>query len=119
VRVTPWTKTVPDYWRALDMDVMVAPLQAHPFNRSKSPLRVLEAAMLGIPVVASDYGPYAQFVQHGTTGLLVRADHEWGKHLRALVEDTAMREELGANARQQAATWTIENHADDWKRALL
>jgi len=98
--------------------VMVAPLQAHVFNRSKSPLRVLEAAMLGIPVVASDYGPYADFVQHGTTGLLVRADHEWGKHLRALVEDAAMREEMGANARAHAAGWTIEQHADDWRKVL-
>lgn len=119
VRVTPWTATVPDYWQALDLDIMVAPLRAHVFNASKSCLRATEAAMLGIPVIASDYGPYAQFVQHGVTGLLVKADHEWGKHLRALVEDQAMREELGNNARAQAAAWTIETHADDWKKALL
>lgn len=118
VRMTAWSESVPDYWRAIDYDVMLAPLKPHLFNRSKSNLRVLEAAMLGIPVVASDYGPYADFVQHGVTGLLVRADHEWARHLRALVEDEAMREEMGANARRLAADWTIEQHADDWKKVL-
>jgi glycosyltransferase involved in cell wall biosynthesis len=118
VRVTPWTESVPDYWRAIDYDIMLAPLRAHPFNRSKSPLRVLEAAMLGIPVVASDYGPYAEFVQHGETGLLAKSEHEWGKHLRALVEDEAMRTEMGAAARRLAAGWTIEGHGDDWRKAL-
>lgn len=118
VRVTGWTDSVPDYWRAIDYDIMLAPLRAHLFNRSKSPLRVVEAAFLGIPVVASDYGPYAEFVQHGVTGLLARSEHEWSKHLRALVEDPDMRAEMGANARRLAAEWTIEQHGDDWKKAL-
>lgn len=118
VRVTPWTESVPDYWRAIDYDVMVAPLRPHRFNASKSPLRVLEAAILGIPVVASDYGPYAEFVQHGVTGLLAKSDHDWGRHLRALVEDPDMRAEMGAAARRQAAAWTIEQHGDDWKKVL-
>lgn len=118
VRVTGWVPSVPDYWRTLDMDIMVAPLRPHVFNASKSALRCLEAAMLGIPVIASDYGPYAAFVQHGVTGLLVRSEHEWSRHLRTLVEDEAMREELGANARRQAVDWTIEGHVDEWKKAL-
>lgn len=118
VRVTGWTESVPDYWRAIDYDIMLAPLRPHPFNRSKSNLRVLEAAILGIPVVASDYGPYAEFVEHGVTGLLVKADHDWGRHLRALVEDQAMREEMGANARRKAADWTIEQHAKEWQEVL-
>lgn len=119
VRLTTWTKTVPDYWRALDFDIMIAPLRAHVFNASKSALRCLEAAMLGIPVVASDYGPYASFVKHGETGFLVKRDHEWGRYLAQLVNDPAMREEMGANARRQAADWTIESHSEDWKKVLL
>jgi glycosyltransferase involved in cell wall biosynthesis len=117
-RYSPWTSSVPDYWRAIDYDVMLCPLRPHQFNRSKSNLRVLEAAMLGIPVVASEYGPYAQFVQHGVTGLLVRRDHEWAQHLRALVEDEAMREEMGGAARRQAAAWTLEGHVDEWAKVL-
>lgn len=118
IRWTEWTSSVPDYWRAIDYDVMLAPLRAHNFNAGKSPLRVLEAAILGIPAVASDYGPYADFVQHGVTGLLAKSDHDWAKHLRALVEDDAMRTEMGAAAKRLAADWTIEGHSDDWEKVL-
>ncbi|MFG3051920.1 glycosyltransferase [Kitasatospora sp. NPDC048239] len=119
VRVTPWTNSVPDYWRAIDYDIMLAPLRPHPFNASKSPLRPLEAAALGIPVIASAYGPYEEFVQHGVTGYLVRRDHEWGRYLTELVNDLAARAEMGAAARRQAADWTIEGHIDDWEKVLL
>ena len=119
VRFTGWTPTPADYWRCLDMDVMLAPLRPHVFNASKSALRCLEAAMLGIPVVASDYGPYSSFVQHGVTGYLVRRDHEWGRHLTALVNDPAMRQEMGANARAQAAAWTVEGNIESWEKVLL
>jgi LAGLIDADG-like domain/Glycosyl transferases group 1 len=83
-----------------------------------SNLRVLEAAILGIPVVATDYGPYAEFVDHGVTGLLAKTDHDWGRHMRALVEDQDMREEMGANARAKAAAWTIEKNYGTWQKAL-
>ncbi|MCX5335481.1 glycosyltransferase family 4 protein [Streptomyces sp. NBC_00140] len=119
IRWTAWNASVPDYWRAIDYDIMLAPLRPHPFNRSKSNLRVLEAAMLGIPAIATDYGPYADFVDHGVTGLLVKSDHDWGRHLRALVEDPAMRQEMGAAARAKAATWTIEGNADQWEKVLI
>lgn len=119
VRFTEWTPSVPAYWRAIDYDVMLAPLRAHVFNASKSALRPLEAAMLGIPVIASDYGPYAQFVQHGVTGYLVRRDHEWGRYLRELVNDEAMRQEMGAAGRRQAAGWTIEGNIDLWRKVLI
>lgn len=119
VRWTPWNKAVAEYWRGIDYDIMLAPLRPHPFNRSKSPLRPLEAAMLGIPVIATDYGPYAEFVDHGVTGLLAKNDHDWGRHLRALVEDDAMRAELGVNARAKAASWTIEANIEQWEKVLL
>ena len=119
IRWTGWNASVPDYWRAIDYDIMLAPLRPHLFNRSKSNLRVLEAAMLGIPVIATDYGPYAEFVDHGVTGLLAKTDHDWGRHLRALVEDEAMRAELGANARAKAASWTIQANITQWEKALL
>lgn len=118
VRVTPWTNSVPEYWRSIDYDIMLAPLRAAIFNQGKSNLRVLEAAFLGIPVIASDYGPYAEFVEHGVTGLLARHDHDWGRHLRALVEDPAMRAEMGAAAKLKAALWTIEGNAGQWEKVL-
>lgn len=114
----PWQSDIWDYYRSYRADVVVAPLKPSIFNRSKSPIRVLEAAALGIPVVASDFGPYADFVQHGITGFLVRRDHEWLKYLRVLASDPAARREMGANAKHLAAGHTIQGGIRQWISAL-
>lgn len=114
-RFTTWMPSVFDFWRAVDFHIGLAPLRPHRFNRSKSPLRVLALAALGVPVVASNYGPYAEFVQHGVTGFLADRSHEWGKYLRELVNDPAMRAEMGAAARKQAKAWTIEGNVWRWE----
>ncbi len=117
-RFTPWVDGPEEFWRSIDFHIAVMPLRPHVFNQAKSWIKALEAAFLGVPVVASDVGPYPDFVHHGETGYLVRRDHEWGRYLRALVEDEAMRTEMGANARRQAACHTIEGNVNAWKQVL-
>lgn len=118
VTSTGWISGVENVWRAIDFDIALAPLRPHVFNQSKSNLKALEAAALGIPIVASDCGPYPEFVEHGKTGFLVKRDHEWGKYLRELVNDEAMREEMGAAAKAKAREWTLEGNVGQWKSAL-
>ena len=60
---------------------------------------------------------YAGFVEHGVTGFLVRHDHEWGRYLYELVNDEAMRAEMGAAAKKLAATWTIQQRYGAWETA--
>ena len=115
---TEWIDGVENVWKAIDFDIALAPLRPHVFNRSKSNLKALEAAALGIPIIASDCGPYPDFVEHGKTGFLVKRDHEWGKYLRELANDEAMREEMGAAAKAKARDWTLEGNIDKWKSAL-
>jgi glycosyltransferase involved in cell wall biosynthesis len=117
VQVTKWVDSLPDYYRALDFDVALAPLAAHVFNSSKSNVRLVEMAALGIPVVANNNGPYADQSLHGQRGFLVNADHEWGSHLRRLAQDDAMRAQMGRNARQWAAQHTVEGNLDSWLTA--
>jgi glycosyltransferase involved in cell wall biosynthesis len=116
-RYTAWNTNLVDYLHTLDFDIGIAPLAYHVFNRSKSDLKVLEYAALGIPVVASDYGPYPDSIQHGVTGFLVKRDHEWGKYLRELVNDEGLRTELGENARRWAATRTVQANSSRWEAA--
>lgn len=118
-KFTPWIDGVENVWRAIDFDIALAPLRPHVFNQSKSNLKALEAAALGIPIIASDCGPYPEFVEHGTTGFLVKRDHEWAKYLRALVNDEDMRKEMGTAAKAKAVDWTLEGHTDEWSKALL
>ena len=113
-----WINGVESVWRSIDFDIALAPLRPHLFNQSKSNLKALEAAALGIPIIASDCGPYPGFVEHGKTGFLVKRDHEWGKFLRELVNDEDMRNEMGAAAKEKAREWTLEGNIGQWKAAL-
>jgi hypothetical protein len=116
-RLSVWSENLVEYLAKLDFDIGIAPLAYHAFNKSKSDIKVLEYAALGIPVVATDYGPYSDSVQHGVTGYLVKRPHEWERYLRDLVNDEAMRLEMGTNARRWAATRTIQGNIWRWEEA--
>jgi glycosyltransferase involved in cell wall biosynthesis len=118
IAVTGWIDGVENVWRAIDFDIALAPLRPHVFNQSKSNLKALEAAALGIPIVASACVPYSGFVEHGRTGFLVKREYEWGKYLRELVNDEAMREQMGAAAKEKARGWTLEGNIGEWETAL-
>jgi glycosyltransferase involved in cell wall biosynthesis len=116
-RFTPWTDEVTSYQRSIDFDIGLAPLERTHFNASKSYVKALEYAALGIPIVASDYGPYHEFVEHGVTGFLVKTDFDWMKYLRILVEDEDLRLAMGKAARAKAAEFTMEKNAYLWRDA--
>ena len=96
---TGWQNTIPGYWRSIDFDVGIAPLAFNVFNQSKSALKCLEYSALGIPTIASDAKPYREVIIDGVTGFLVTRPDQWVKRLHDLVNDRAMREEMGAAAR--------------------
>lgn len=116
-RYTMWHRDVFRYYAAIDWDIAIAPLADHVFNYSKSWLRALDAAALGVPVIAQDLPPYRDFVIDGVTGYLVRSQDEWRARLTELVNDRAAREEMGAKAREVAAAWTIQEHWRSWEAA--
>lgn len=117
VTFTGWRQSVDDYYRTVDFDIGLAPLRPHLFNQSKSPIKALEYAALGIPVVASATGPYEQFVQHGVTGYLVRRDHEWTSFLKELSGDADLRHVMATNARELASRNTVESNLGSWLAA--
>lgn len=118
LRHTRWFKDVPEYHASLDFHVGVIPLRPSIFNNSKSAVKALEFAARGIPVVASDVGPYSDFVRHGETGFLTSRPHEFARYLRDLVNDQEMREAMGKKARELAAEHTIDKRADEWEQVL-
>lgn len=108
---------LPYYYAALEFHIGIAPLAPTRFNQSKSCVKALEYSARGIATVASNYGPYADYIRHGETGLLATQPHEWVKHMRDLINDPAMRCEIAAKARSHAETLTIEDHAHEWADA--
>lgn len=116
-RHTEWNPKIDQYYRSIDWRVALAPLAATRFNRSKSHLRALEAAMLGLPVIASNVEAYGQFVQHGVTGFLVDKPSDWGRWLGELAADPALCDVMGNNARAYVEAHTIERLGALWEKA--
>jgi len=72
-----------------DWDIGLAPLAMGDFESTKSDIKFLEYAALGIPGIYSAHPVYGT-IQHGLTGLIASQD-EWADCLCAMAEDTALR----------------------------
>jgi glycosyltransferase involved in cell wall biosynthesis len=115
VRHTPWMLVDRSYkyYRSIDFDIMLIPLLEDEFNRSKSPIKAIEAMALGIPVICSDHEVYRGTVIDGVTGFLVQPD-EFEDKLELLANDDELRWSMGKNARAIAQNYTIEGNWDKW-----
>jgi hypothetical protein len=114
-----WVAGVEDFFRRICFDVALIPLRNHVFNESKSWIAALIYGALGIPTVASDVGPYHDFLLHGETGFLFRTPGEMAKYLTRLIENKEMRLWMGHNARLVAMAHTYEDNAWKWAKVLL
>jgi len=76
-------------------DVMLVPLVKTHFNSYKSNIKILEAAGKAIPVVVSAVHPYLDF--HSDMICYVKDRADWLKHIDQLVNNKAMRDEMGIN----------------------
>lgn len=98
-----WTKDVANYKymeHYNEIDVLLVPLQCNEFNSCKSELKFVEAGMMNVAVVASNFGPYTigstNFFEKGgkinEKGNCVlidnnRAHKEWSKTIEKLVKN--------------------------------
>ena len=79
------------------VDINLAPLVDSIFNRAKSEIKWLEAAMVKVPTIASDIGAFADMVIDGQTGLLAK-ENEWKEKLDSLIFSAELRQKLAENA---------------------
>lgn len=104
-----------------DWDIALAPVTDHPFNNSKSCIKMIEAAYCGIPCLASWIRPYEEFVQHDTElkWLLCAGAGAWALKLRALVNDIALRDHMGERMRQVALKhYSFATEHTGWQQAF-
>ena len=98
---------LPDFYAAAD--VVAVPSFHETFG-----LAALEAMACGVPVIAADVGGLRSLVLNRETGCLV-ASHEpedFAAHLRALLVDPSLREEMGRAARRWALRFTWDQTAN-------
>lgn len=94
------------------------PVVGGAYDACRSDVRALEAAAAWTLPVVSRATAYDDLT-HGENCFKVEAPHAWGRSLRTLYNDRAMRRELGAAARD----WVLENRTTDhtaslWRSAL-
>ncbi|HEV2346435.1 MAG TPA: glycosyltransferase [Actinocrinis sp.] len=111
VSVTGWVDGTANYLDTIDFDIWVAPYRKSDYNDAKVPTKALEAAFLGIPIVASATTPYRGFVKDGVTGFLVEPGGDWETPIRELINNPGLRESMGRAAREVAVEFTIEKLA--------
>ncbi len=82
------------------IDINLAPLELdNPFCQAKSELKYMEAALLGVPTLASPTEAFQFAITPNENGLLAATYDEWCAGLRLLIEQPALRRQLGSAAR--------------------
>ena len=96
-------------------DIGIAPLDRNDFNDAKSELKWLEYTAIGIPTIASNFGPYKRAIRHNEDGILVDIPDFWFPALNELVLDAQKREKLVKNATERLhADYDIDKKANNW-----
>lgn len=99
-------------------DIALAPAGQSSWYRGKSDLRAMEAAALGIPVIADEH--YRDSVESGVTGYLVDSPGEAQKRIETLIEFPEWRREMGERARQLAEEqFDMRDRREAWRAAII
>jgi len=116
----PWVHRC-DYNKTLNetkLDIMLIPRKDNYFNRCKSNVKFLEAAMCEIPVIAQSFpdGPYEEITPD--MGVLIKDNTKWEEEIERLIKDKELRRAMGKRAKEYVLkNYNIENEAHRWSDA--
>ena len=83
--------------------INLAPLDlGNPFCHAKSELKYFEAAVVGVPTIASPTDTFVRCLRNYDNGILADGEDAWYTALRRLLDDGALYEQISASARRDA-----------------
>ncbi len=91
-----------------ECDIGLAPLPNDRFSNGKCSFKVLEYGAAKLPVVASPVGTNPSHLIDTKTGFLAETSEEWNISLSKLIENKAMRDEMGEAGYNVAQEHSIE-----------
>ena len=101
------------------LDIGVMPLPDGPYERGKCAFKLLQYMALGRPGVASPVGANAEVVTDRLDGFLPASDDAWEEAVTLLIEDPALRQEMGARARERVEeAYSLSVVADRYKTLI-
>jgi glycosyltransferase involved in cell wall biosynthesis len=101
------------------LGVGMAPLSDTRFNRSKSWLKMLEMASLGVPSVSSPRAEYTKLHNDAGIGFLAHKPQQWYRFLKKLLDEEPLRREMSEAGREAARAYTLEDNAWQWYEAWM
>jgi glycosyltransferase involved in cell wall biosynthesis len=116
----PWCKVhlYPETLNEARLDIMIIPRKDNYFNRCKSNVKFLEAAMCEIPVIAQSFenGPYEEITPD--IGVLIKDNSKWEEEIEKLIKDKKLRRQIGKNAKKYVLkNYDINKKAHLWEDA--
>lgn len=112
-------------WRELpalivEVDINLAPLEDTLFNRCKSEIKWIEAALVRVPTVASKIGAFDMMIEDGVTGILCdNITDDWYNKLESLIVNQDTRKEIANNAYSYVMdNCTTAGTADEYKNFI-
>jgi len=100
-------------------DIGLMPLKDDAWARGKCGLKGLSYMACEIPVVMSAVGVNKEIVQHGENGLLANSEEEWLEALSLLIENNALRLQLGKAARETVVQhYSVERYKNTYLKAF-
>lgn len=102
-----------------DWDIVLAPLHQHKFNRSKSSIKMQEAAAIHKPCLAENIAPYKYFASFTPElNWLLCDDYDWEKKLNELICNAPLRRELGEAMHENLIRhFHIDSRVSQWEEA--
>ena len=82
------------------VDINIAPLKENIFNEAKSENKWLEASLLKVPTIASNFGAFKNVIRNGETGILCSNNEEWYNSLKMLIVNRKLQLTIGNKAYQ-------------------
>lgn len=79
-------------------DINIAPIKDNIFNSAKSENKWIDASLVKVPTIASNYGAYKKAIAHGKTGILCTTNQDWHKELKALITYENLRKNIAEAA---------------------
>jgi glycosyltransferase involved in cell wall biosynthesis len=98
--------------------VSVDPVRDDDVARARSPLKILESMVLGVPVVTGDVGDRAALLDGGRAGILVAPgdSNALAAALITLLHDQQRQQALATAAREHSQTYAWDIIAGQWEQ---
>lgn len=79
----------------ISFDIGLMPLEDNLWSKGKCGLKIIQYLSVGLPVVCSPVGMNQEIIKPGINGFWADTEEEWVGRLTTLLQDTALRREMG------------------------